>query len=405
MFVGGSSSAEIDSVFEETAWRRLHERIKAAGREETALKARIVDLLLEADETKLFRRMGYPTIHAYVEGELGYAHHTATEHMRVAHELVELPHLAAEFRAGDLAWTSVRELTRVVTPRTEEAWLEAVADQRTSRVVEMLRGKGKGDLPGDPVDPQKVRYRIVLEVSAEEYAMHKQARIAVADQHEGPCGDGDFVRAYAAAVMSPAPVGDAPPRPAYQLAATKCSTCKAGHIVAAGMEVPITPAQLALIECDHEYIGDLELDAIERVTSAIPASIRRKVHVRDKCRCVVPGCRSTRHLSQHHIEFREHGGGHEMANLITLCDAHHEQLHDGASRSRKAPMRSRSSSRPARDRNVRSLTPERARWQFRRRSASFCDAHHDGASRSREGATYAPAALNLRVASRAICPG
>ncbi|MBL0219546.1 MAG: HNH endonuclease [Myxococcales bacterium] len=51
--------------------------------------------------------------------------------------------------------------------------------------------------------------------------------------------------------------------------------------------------------------------------------------VRDKHRCVVPGCRSTRFREAHHITPRSQGGRHALRNLCLLCDAHHLQLHEG----------------------------------------------------------------------------
>ena len=53
------------------------------------------------------------------------------EQMRVAYELIDLPGLAAEFREGALPWTSVRELTRVVTRKTEDVWLDAIEGKRS----------------------------------------------------------------------------------------------------------------------------------------------------------------------------------------------------------------------------------------------------------------------------------
>ena len=34
-----------------------------------------------------------------------------------------------------------------------------------------------------------------------------------------------------------------------------------------------------------------------------------------------------RHLNVHHIQERQNGGSHDLDNLITLCRAHHIQIH------------------------------------------------------------------------------
>ncbi|MBL0215882.1 MAG: HNH endonuclease [Myxococcales bacterium] len=314
----------------ERDWIKLHEEITSVGKQIVCLEAREVELLLEAEETKLYRRMGFPTIYAYIEGVLQHSHHVATERMRVAHELIELPGIAEQFRAGELAWTSVRELTRVATRKTEDAWLDAAEGKLSTDVQQLVRGKAKGDLPGDPADPKKIRHRIVLDgISEESMMLFKLAKNTAADAKGGTCTDDELVRALAAGVLDPS--GGTPQgKPRHQIATTTCRACKQAHRVGAGMEVGVSAAELERVRCDSEDIGDLEREEPGRkLQKSIPDATRRKVFVRDKCRCIVPGCRSTRFLEVHHIRPRAEGGGHELTNVCVLCDAHHLQLHEG----------------------------------------------------------------------------
>jgi hypothetical protein len=54
-----------------------------------------------------------------------------------------------------------------------------------------------------------------------------------------------------------------------------------------------------------------------------PTPREHRVFARDGFRCTVPGCTSQRNLHAHHVLFRSAGGGDELANLVTLCAAHH----------------------------------------------------------------------------------
>jgi hypothetical protein len=338
MLSGGSIECVSDAVVVEVRerdWMSLHREIKSVWKQRTALEAREVALLLDAEETRLFRRMGYATIYSYIEAELGYSHHVATERMRVGHELVALPAIAEEFSAGELPWSSVRELTRVVTPATEGVWLHAVEGKRADEVQRMVRGKGKGDLPGDPVDPSKIRNRIVLDdISEAGLMLWKQARLVVAGRSEAPCTNDALVRALAAGTLEPAVPTDRPSGPRFMHAVTTCRTCKQSELVGAGMAVTISRAEAERIACDCVSIGDLETNELTKPTSAIPAAIRRKVWVRDKGQCVVPGCTSCQFLEAHHLEWLSLGGTHRMENIALLCDAHHKQLMTGSSGSR-----------------------------------------------------------------------
>ncbi len=51
-------------------------------------------------------------------------------------------------------------------------------------------------------------------------------------------------------------------------------------------------------------------------------SARRRILMRDRHRCQVPGC-SRPAVHVHHIEFRAQGGDDDPSNLISLCAAHH----------------------------------------------------------------------------------
>jgi len=67
----------------------------------------------------------------------------------------------------------------------------------------------------------------------------------------------------------------------------------------------------------------------ERATQTIPPRIRRQVMLRDRGRCVVPGCRHTNFVDVHHLELRSEGGDHDPDGLVVLCSAHHRATHAG----------------------------------------------------------------------------
>jgi hypothetical protein len=61
--------------------------------------------------------------------------------------------------------------------------------------------------------------------------------------------------------------------------------------------------------------------------SEIPTRNRRAVKARDHG-CRFPGCgRSSRWTDIHHMKHREHGGTHEIENLVELCRFHHRYTH------------------------------------------------------------------------------
>jgi hypothetical protein len=71
----------------------------------------------------------------------------------------------------------------------------------------------------------------------------------------------------------------------------------------------------------------------------VPTPRAHRVFARDGWRCTVPGCTSQKNLHAHHVLFRSAGGGDGLANLTTLCVAHHQRgVHAGVIRiSGRAP--------------------------------------------------------------------
>ncbi|MFO0724267.1 MAG: HNH endonuclease signature motif containing protein [Myxococcota bacterium] len=61
----------------------------------------------------------------------------------------------------------------------------------------------------------------------------------------------------------------------------------------------------------------------------VTPALRRAVRARDGGRCVVPGCTNIRFIDVHHLRPAAQGGPHTLENLVSLCTAHHQRLHDG----------------------------------------------------------------------------
>jgi Domain of unknown function (DUF222) len=94
----------------------------------------------------------------------------------------------------------------------------------------------------------------------------------------------------------------------------------------------ISPATLQTIGCNatisamlHDADGNI-LD-VGRRTRKPSSALRRAVRERDRHRCRYPGCESRR-VDAHHIRYWSNGGETKLANLISLCKAHHHLVHD-----------------------------------------------------------------------------
>ena len=132
-------------------------------------------------------------------------------------------------------------------------------------------------------------------------------------------------------------------RASYQVAVSRCDSCKLASIDAGGEQHPVDEVVAERMECDAQHIGQVDgppggAASAPRATQSIPPATRRLVMRRDGC-CVVPGCTNHRFVDVHHILPRSEGGGHDRENLAVLCTNHHDQLHRGILVVEGAPSR------------------------------------------------------------------
>jgi hypothetical protein len=285
----------------------------------------------------VWRELGCVSLLDYMERRLGYGPRAAQERLRVAGALEQLPALELALGNGDLPFTAARELSRVMTPETEDAWLEAGRDKSVHEIEKLVAGHEKGDLPKDPPKPDLIRKILRFEVKPATWARVREARAAIEASRGGDRLDDDaFIAALCSAVLEGGD-GDENPksgRAKFQIATIICERCERGMQDSGGVTVDVDAADVERAKCDAQWIGPIDRraageHAVARAVQDIPPRVRRFVMRRDHERCVVPGCRSAKNLEVHHIEAREDGGTHEPENLCILCGAHHDARHRG----------------------------------------------------------------------------
>jgi hypothetical protein len=72
----------------------------------------------------------------------------------------------------------VRELTRVATADTEQAWLDKVRGKNLREIEAMVSGRKRGDRPEDPSNPDLTKRVLRLELAPAAFARGPSARPA-----------------------------------------------------------------------------------------------------------------------------------------------------------------------------------------------------------------------------------
>lgn len=306
---------------------------------------------------------------------------TAREHLRVARALPELPLTVAEFGAGRLSYSKVREITRVVGRVEEEVLVEmarAMTAAQLSRTISSFRA-----IDGSRLDKESrrearwhvredgmVEIRAVLpaetgaelltaldlalgrdgtspptstalpsstepvaiaercaEITAEATleqrradALHDIARTYLAAEPDDRSGEDRHlvvVQVSAESLVEDVPAGTLP----------RCG------VVGGGPLEPRTAERLACTGKVSLAISDVhgEILHLGRARRLASRAQRRALRLRDGS-CVFPGCHQSKHLDAHHLTPWSEGGPTDLDELALLCRRHHVMVHEGGLR-------------------------------------------------------------------------
>ncbi len=298
----------------------------------------------------LCRELGYAGIVEYGECCFGFSSSKSRQLERLGRRLPGLPALDSAMCEGSLGWTKARTLIQVVTPETEEAWVERALEVSNRQLEELVARSIHGDEPPEPdddweperylwlqarMDPlhfqrfmqavQQLRHRL-----GDPYISVSQAMLLMADM----VLDGEpEVQEEPDEVAQVCNVEDAGPNAfghTTRIIAHRCPECERTWVESRAGRIELNDEDRELIECDAEVLaGDDSAGTPGHVTRTIPPATRRAVLIRDGLCCTAPGCRNRKHLELHHIVPRFEGGDHSPENLTTVCWAHHDMIHKG----------------------------------------------------------------------------
>jgi hypothetical protein len=360
---------------------RLGDEIATLASHLSAATARWLRLIAEFDDRGGWVRGGYKTCAQWLGWQCGLAPSAAREHVRVAHRLRELPHVAACFERGELSYSKVRALTRIDDDVDEQELLRVARAASASQLERIVRGyrtcvaieqdanrqwaEREFSWSWDETGALVVRGRVPAEQGALLVAAVEAARNELGPPPpEDPAGASaeaghrsTSVRArnadalLALAQSSLAENAGASSADVYQVVVHVDSAALIGgdgdraesddpSVARCELEDgnPLPREAVRRLGCDASIVRVLERDgkplSIGRKTRTIPPALRRALRMRDRG-CAFPGCTQVHHTDAHHIQHWADGGRTDIDNLVQLCRHHHRLLHEGGFRVRR----------------------------------------------------------------------
>jgi len=292
---------------------------------------------------RLYRELGYSSIHAYGRDALGFSDRKISAFIRMADAFEKLPATKRAVDEGELTWTKAREIVSVATPGNENSWLEEARNSSRRELEQKVKRSRPRSTPRRLADREHAKLPIPTPPGADRRRELESAaplRIDIAFTHEQygrweallEClrKQGHTLSKEELLMAALENLADEEARPRgrtggspYKVILRRCPDCGETAMVTGRGELALDSATTARVTCDEERLAPGG-----EVTRSLTPRKRRQVLARDGHRCQGPGCRSTRFLEVHHLTPRRLGGSNAPTNLVTLCARCHQLVHE-----------------------------------------------------------------------------
>ena len=132
------STAEVDDRLSLDA-AEVDRRLRRALRELQQAERNAVLWFAEVMKRKLFRDLGFSSIYHYATEALGFSRPRTAQFIRLCECLEDLPVLKGSIAAGDVPWTKAREIAKVATAETEQAWVDLARRESRRKLERRVR--------------------------------------------------------------------------------------------------------------------------------------------------------------------------------------------------------------------------------------------------------------------------
>ena len=332
-----------------------------------AATCRLLLLIAEMDRREGYGDLGFVSCAQWLSWCTGERLSTAREKVRVARKLEDSPRIVEAFSRGQLSYSKVRAITRIVTPENETTLLEQALDATTSQLERVVRAHRKA-IPAEQEQTARqydtrflsyhhdddnmlvLRGRLPPEVGAVLIKALQVTGDGVQDDSAEPSQQlCDALGEVASAALDQGLAereGKARPNTYQVLVHVDEAVLEDPHAqgiceVAGGVGVSAETSRRLSCDapvlmvpgvknhcCDGHAGKGCKLD-LGQSRRRPGAALERAVQTRDEGVCQFPGCENRGHLQLHHVKHWAEGGATSLDNLTLLCSAHHRAVHEG----------------------------------------------------------------------------
>ncbi len=360
------------------AWE-LHAALKRLEERRRRLRLELGQEFHQLNRDKGWSALGFDSLAHYCEQRLGLSKRRASDLIRIFCRLKHLKRLRRDYLSGAINYSKVRSLLRVVRPPTERLWLEwarGLSCREVDAITEYAQLYALGKM--DAAALARAMSKFVAASGGESKPRVVEPTFAPRSGASGNADSGNATTGDAPSAATQTP-GDSPPVGSPLPPLSRRSGPRiAGHagLIVGGQNTLATRIrfwaptpeaavfQRALSRCralnpwnpgdgesgganpqgtdpqgpnpgaaapDWAYLEIILTHFIleYQTPSNKRSTLQYKILTRDDFLCGIPTCTSRSNFHAHHIWWRSGGGPDDPWNLITLCAAHHQMVHEG----------------------------------------------------------------------------
>ncbi len=343
---------EVRKEIEPRGFRELHRSAVTAVEELKHKEALLIAALQNVDAHLVYKYLGYNSLFSYCVKALKLSDYQAVTYISVARKAKSLPQLQRAIDAGEVTVSKVSRVVSVMNEGNQKTWLDLVAN---STKYEIEREVAKVN-PRKLV-PEKARFvtdsvlELQLPISEENFKKLKKVQDLMSQGARAHVGLEEVLQKLSDEYLNKKDPerrnkrrdergderkdareeqkGELKQKSSQTTALQSQELEGTDKIENYTAQETISNLTVALPCPGDDTAGD-ESEARSK-NSRITQSVRDAVLARDKHQCCFKEggirCAETRWLHVHHKHHQQHGGGHQLNNLETLCSSHHRWWH------------------------------------------------------------------------------
>jgi hypothetical protein len=315
---------------------QIHEKAVATSKTYLRSQSDLIDCLHELDQDKTYLIFEVTSLYAYCLKFLNLSEDAACDLIAIMRKAKSVPELKTAIRNGDLTVSKARRLVPVIDSKNQAAWID-LASKSSSRIIERAVAAERPELATTESLCYKSaeRLELVLGVSEEWSQLLNKLKDLTSQKRRAPVST---EVALQMAMKEYIERFDPLEKSQRFTSKSKKSTAskREPKNVEARQKANLTKNQTAFPKPqssnDNPNISSGTCRNQYSDRAHLPAAIRHGVVLRDRNQCTYESesgrrCESKRWLDIHHIVQVAQGGSNDIANLRTLCSAHHRMIH------------------------------------------------------------------------------